>query len=152
MQYIVVLRPVGVYSRCFKNPGDGGLALPDWRKYYLASQLVFAHRWLTSDAGDSATVVEVAHLGSNETLRLAIHRGAISDLPLTLSMKATVKAWDEVVELSCPSYFGFSPQTPLWGNPKLPNFYSFSDPMVWVIKGIKLLTDITRDGVHLTFD
>lgn len=132
--------------------GRGGLALPDWKKYYLAGQLVFVHKWLTSDDGDSATVVEAAHLGSYETLRLAIHRGVGSELPLTLATKATIKAWGEAVVLACPSYLGFSPQTPLWGNPKLSHFYSFQDTMVWVVKGIKLLKDITQDGILLTFD
>lgn len=48
------------------------------------SQMVFAHRWLTSDDVDSATVLEVAQLGSYESLRLAIYRVPKSDLPLTL--------------------------------------------------------------------
>lgn len=73
--------------KVLKEPwGQGGLALSDWQEYYLGSQMVFAHRWLISDDRDSATVLEAAHLGSYESLRLAIHRG--TNLPLTLSIKS----------------------------------------------------------------
>ena len=132
--------------------GEGGLALPDWKKYYLAGQMVFVHRWLTSDEGDSATVLEAAHLGSYETLRFAIHRGVKMDLPLTVSMRASIKAWEAAVDLANPSYRGLSPSTPLWMNPKLSHFYSFDDPMGWATRGIKTLKDVTMDGELLTFD
>lgn len=128
--------------------GQGGLALPDWRKYYLASQVILVHRWLVSNSGDSAMVLE--DLGLYESLCLAIHRGIKLELLLTASMKATMKACETAVRLACPSYQGFSPSTPLLMNPKLPQFYSFEDPMGWLTKGVKLLKDITRDG-ELTF-
>lgn len=104
--------------------GSGGLALPDWQKYYLAGQMVFARRWLTADSGDSATVVEAAHLGSYESLKLALYRGPKSCLPLTESMKAMIKAWEIATTLMSPSYTGITPSAPLWMNPKLPHLFS----------------------------
>lgn len=62
--------------------GQGGLALPNWKKYYLAGQMVFAMRWLTGNDGDSATVLEAAFLGSYESLRLALHSGPKTSLLL----------------------------------------------------------------------
>lgn len=58
--------------------GQGGLALPDWQKYYLTGQMV----------------LDAAQLGSYESLRLALYRGPKSSLPLTVSMKVTIKAWE----------------------------------------------------------
>lgn len=78
--------------------GWGGLVLPDWKKYYLAGQMVFACRWLQPDDGDSATVLEEAHLGSYESLRLALYRGTKSNLPLAFTMKATIRAWETAGE------------------------------------------------------
>lgn len=62
--------------------------------------MVFARRWLLADDGDSTTVLEAAQLGSYESLRLALYRGQRSDLPLTLTMKATIKAWEVTTKLA----------------------------------------------------
>lgn len=132
--------------------GQGGLALPDWQKYYLAGQMVFVRRWLTADDGDSATVVEAAHLGLYKSLKMALYRGPKSCLPLTDSMKVTIKAWETTTILMSPSYTGVTPSAPIWMNPKLPHFFSLPDPMIWVCKGVKLLNDITREGELCTFD
>lgn len=87
-------KPPRIGIKVLQEPGNqGGLALLDWHKYYLAGQMVFARRWLLSDDGDAATVLEAAHLGSYEGLRLALFRGTKSDLPITLTMTATIKAW-----------------------------------------------------------
>lgn len=114
-----------------QEPGDqGGLALPDWQKYYIVGQMVFAHRWLTAEDGDAATVLEAAHLGSYDSLKFALFRGSRSELPLTLTMKATIKAWETAVKLACPSYGGVLPLTPIWMNPRLPQFFNLPDPMI----------------------
>lgn len=113
--------------------------------------MVFARRWLMAEDGDAATVLEAAHLGSLETLRFALFRGLRSELPLTSTMKATIKAWTTAVKLACPSYKGVSPSTPIWMNPALPQFYNLPDPMIWAVKGIKTLGDITAYGELLTF-
>lgn len=114
-------RPPRIEIKALQEPGDGGgLALPDWQKYYLAGQIVFAHRWLLADDGDSATVLDAAHLGSYISLRLALYGGNKPDLPLTLTTKATIKAWESAVKLACPSYQDVSASTPLWMTPKLP--------------------------------
>lgn len=45
--------------RTLQEPyGQGGLALPDLFKYFIAGQMVFARRWLSRDSGDAATVLE----------------------------------------------------------------------------------------------
>lgn len=51
------------------------MALPDWQKYHLASQMAYARRWLLADNGDAATVLEAAQLRSYESLKLALFRG-----------------------------------------------------------------------------
>lgn len=112
---------------------------------------MFARRWLIAEDGDAATVLEAAQLGSYESLRFALFRGSRSELPLTLTMKATIKAWMTAVKLACPSYGGFSPSTPIWMNPTLPQFYNLPDPMIWAVKGIKTLRDITYFGELQTF-
>lgn len=99
--------------------GQGGLALPDWQKYHLAGQMVFARRRLLADEGDSATVLKAVQLGSYESLRLALYRGPKSNLPLTESMKRTIKAWDVTTALVSPSFVGVTPSGPLWMNPNL---------------------------------
>lgn len=138
--------------KVLQEPGDqGSLALPDWQKYYTAGQMVFAHRWLIAEDGDAATVLEAAHLGSHDSLQFALFRGLRSDLPLTLTMKATIKAWATAVKLTCPSYGGVSPSTPIWMNQALPQFYNLPDPMIWADKGIKTSRDITSYGELLTF-
>lgn len=138
--------------KVLQEPEDqGGLAVPDWQKYYLAGQMVYARRWLLAYDGGAATVLEAAHLGSYESLRVALFRDTNSDLPLTLSMKATIRAWEASVKLSCPSYMGVSPSSPLWITPKLPHFYNMPDPVIWAIKGIKTLKDITSFGDLMSF-
>lgn len=114
--------------------------------------MVFARRWLLADDGHSATVLEAVHIGSNESLRLALYRGLKSSLPLTLLMKATIKAWDATLQLACPSYLGISSSAPLWMNPDFLHFHSLPDPMIWASKGIKTLGDYTREGELLTYD
>lgn len=130
--------------------GPGGLALPDWKNYYLARQMVFARRWLTEDNGDS--VLEAALLGSYESLRLALYRGPKSSLPLTVTMKATIRAWEVSTTLASPSYLGVTPSAPLWMNPNLSHFCSLLDPTLWAGWGVKVLQDITREGDLITFD
>lgn len=144
-------KPPRIGLKTLQEPSDqGGLALPDWQKYYLAGKMVFARRWLVAEDGDVATVLEAAQLGSYESLRFALFRGTRSDLPLT-TMKATIKAWEVAVKLASPSYSGVSPLTPLWMNPALPHFYNFSDPMEWAVRGVKTLKNITCFGELLTF-
>lgn len=65
--------PLRIGLKVLQEPwGQGGLALLDWYKYYLAGQMVFARRWLLEDNSDSVTVLEAAVLGSYESLRLAV--------------------------------------------------------------------------------
>lgn len=137
--------------RILQEPwGQGGLALPDWHKYYVAGQMVVAR--LMADDGDSATVLETAHLGSFESLKFALYRGPKSCLPLTSSMKATIRVWETTTILMSPSYLGVTPSAPLWMNPALHHFYSLPDPMVWVCGGVKVLGDITIEGELCIFD
>lgn len=73
---------------------QGGLTLPYCQKYYLAGQMMFAHRWQLGDDGDSTTVLEAATLESYESLKYAIFHGTHFTLPLAFSIKATIKAWE----------------------------------------------------------
>lgn len=97
--------------------GSRGLALPDWQKYYLAGKMLFTCRWLLADDGDLATMFGATQLGSYESLCFSLYRGPKSNLPLTLTIKATIKAWDPAVKLACSSSLGIPPSAPLWMNP-----------------------------------
>lgn len=103
-----------------------------------------------ADDGDSTTVLEAAYLGSYKSLRFALFRGTKSTLPLTITMKATIKAWEAANKLS-PSQADISPSSPL-SLSLLPHFYGLPDPMVWMTKGIKTVEDTIREGELLTFN
>lgn len=82
---------------------------------------------------------------------LALFRGTKSDLPMAWTIKATIRAWGLAVKLASPSYQGISPSTPIWINHILLHFYNLPDPIIWAVKGIKTLKDITSYGDRLTF-
>lgn len=46
----------------------------------------------------------------------------------------------------------WSPATPLWLNPVLPEFQSIPDPALWATKGIKTIEHICIDGVLIPFN
>lgn len=110
----------------------------DWHKYYLSGQMVFARRWLLTDDGDAATVLEAAHLGSYESLCLALFRGPKSDLPMAQTKKATIRVWGVAVKLACPSYRDFSIYL-IMDESQVAPFFNLLDPMICAVKGIKPL-------------
>lgn len=71
--------------------------------------MVFTRRWLLVDDGDSATLLEEKQLESYESLRLALFRGPRSSLLLTMTMKATIKAWELTTKLASWIFAFYSP-------------------------------------------
>lgn len=132
---------------------QGGLACPDFHTYYLAAMLTHAHNWLVSEDTSASVVLEAAHLGSYEALRNTLYRGIGGSLiTLTQAMKAVVRAWHTVVVKPNLVKSIWSPDTPLWCNPRLKEFHSLQDPGLWAGRGIKYLEDVC-DGLGLfTFD
>lgn len=73
--------------------GEGGLAVPNFFKYFLAGQLTVAHRWLTAPWDNASIFLEAAFVGSYEALSHLVYRGLKSPYPLTSSMQSVIKAW-----------------------------------------------------------
>lgn len=113
---------------------------------------MFARLWLARDDSDAATVLEVALMGSYESLYYLVHRGLQVPAPLTGSMRVTVRAWDRARVLMHSESETWSPDTPLWFNPRLSHFNEIPDPIIWARVGIKQLRNIVGGGRLLTFD
>lgn len=104
--------------------------------YFIAAMLTHADKWLVSDASNAAVTLEAAVVGSFEALRNILYRGPGAPHPLTISMKTVLRAWSGLSGLRAGDPKGHFPNTPLWLNPSLPEFYSIPDPIVWASKGI----------------
>lgn len=129
----------------------GGLALPCLLKYYWAAVLVTVKWWLSGEPANPASSLEAALLGSYAELRNLIHRGPRSNSRVTFPMTTTLKVWESVARQVGGSGI-WSPETPLWGNPRLPHFRSIPDPIVWARYGVTALRDIMSQGQLITFD
>lgn len=79
------------WATLVRPTSQGGLACPDFHKYYLASQLVTTAWWLNPDTSNFATQVEAAVLESLEALKFLIFRGPRAPYSLTPSMLTTLR-------------------------------------------------------------
>lgn len=139
--------------RTLQEPwGQGGLALPDLFKYFIAGQMVVARRWLLRDDGDAANVLEAAYRGSFESLSFLLYRGTSAMSSPTDSMGVTIRAWDRAKVLMKSQSDVWSPDTPLWFNPKLLHLNTIPDPIIWARVGIKELTHKVGGKKLLTFN
>lgn len=90
-------------------------------------------------------------MGSYESLYFLVYRGPQVSVHLTGSMCTTVRSWDRAKVLMRSETETWSPDAPLWFNPRLPHFGAILDPKVWARDGIKQLKNIVGGGL-LTFD
>lgn len=97
-------------------------------------------------------VLEVALFGSYESLKNALYRGSRVQHTLPLSVKAVIRVWQMQVCKRREDSNRWSPATPLWFNPLVPEFQSIPDPALWTTKGIKAIEHICVDGVLIPFD
>lgn len=92
---------------------QGGLAAPDFYLYFLAGQLVFAHRWLTVPEDKAVIALEAAIVGSYEALTHLVFRGSSAPYPITSTMSATMRAWAVTSKAEAGDCTEISPHTPL---------------------------------------
>lgn len=107
-----------------------GLACLDLQKYYYAALLSHSHNWFASDDSNASVVLEAAFLDSYESLKNALYRGLQGPFPLTLSMKAVIRAWRMQVCKRHEDPNRWSPATSLWNNSCLPEFQTIPDSVI----------------------
>ncbi len=131
----------------------GGLNLPNFKCYYLASQFRPIWTWLHAESSDirwlsiehhilKATLLKnILFLGSKKNLSI------ITKNPIILS---TFPAWQETqallgLDISLPR------KTPLWNNPYIP--YPIKDGTLqrWTRKGIKTVSDLYSNNILSSF-
>lgn len=129
---------------------EGGLSLPNFKKYYWAAVLVSVRWWFTQDRANPAVNLEAAILGSYSELSNLVYRGPRYSPRVTTLMKTTVRVWGQVSGY-LNNRNAVSPYTPLWGNPKLPHFQSIPDPQVWARYEIRTIRHIFKDDRLMSF-
>uniref|UniRef100_A0A803J3Y7 Uncharacterized protein n=1 Tax=Xenopus tropicalis TaxID=8364 RepID=A0A803J3Y7_XENTR len=125
---------------------QGGLALPNMRLYYLASQLIYAHWWLTPHRDNTSTLLEANILGSREALANLPYRGNSQHYTTTTPMRTVITAFQKALKHVQGPQQLWSRWTPLWGNCSLPNFTSLPNIAQWASYGVKQLQDILVNG------
>ena len=129
---------------------EGGLALPNFRKYYWAAVLVSVRWWFTQDHTNPSVTLEAAIMGSYAGLTNLVYRGVRANNQITAPMRATVVVWGQVSRLLVEPG-SFSPHIPLWGNPSLPHLRTVPDPQLWARYNITTLRDVMPEGRLLSF-
>lgn len=117
----------------------GGLTLPDFHKYFLASQLVMAQWWLYVDMSNAFMFLEAAVVHSLRPSRILYSSESCS--PLFLDSFHAHQS--QVLEsLTCKGFLwtSISPNTPLWLNLTLLPFYMWPDPQAWARYKIKVIS------------
>ena len=131
---------------------EGGLALPCLQMYYIASQLAHVHWWFYPEANNAATALEAAILTSYESLQNLIHRMSLGGREGTSIIAMTLRII-KLTKLQVPSSSNtYSPNTPLWGNPNLPEFFRRSDGGYWSKRGVKTILHLFSGNVFRTFE
>uniref|UniRef100_A0A803K361 Reverse transcriptase domain-containing protein n=1 Tax=Xenopus tropicalis TaxID=8364 RepID=A0A803K361_XENTR len=77
----------------------GGLALPNFEKYFLASQLVYVHWWTVPRLDNRALVLEAAIVGSLEALAKLPYRGISPYYQTTLPIKTVVESFQRALKV-----------------------------------------------------
>lgn len=124
---------------------EGGLSLPDFKKYYWTAQLVTVRWWFAQDISNPAVNLEAAILGSYSEVSNLVYRGPKYSHQVTTPMKTTLMAWKQVTQF-LGEVNTISPHTPIWGNPSLPHLNSIPDPQVWARFQITKLSHVISGG------
>lgn len=96
----------------------GGLAIPDLRLYYLASQLVFTHWRMFPQINNATVAVEAAAVTSYETLLNFYFREVPTEGGRKM-LKSAKKIVGICIKHIKDNPLHLSPNTPLWFNPSL---------------------------------
>lgn len=73
-------------------------------------------------SNDAGIVLEAAIVGSYKAVMHLLFRGSRAQYPITISMRAIVRAWAVSSKAVTGDCTAISPHTPLWKNPQLPHF------------------------------
>lgn len=124
---------------------EGGLSIPNFKKYYWAAQLITVRWWFTQDISNPAVNLEVAILGSYSELSNLVYRGPRYSPKVTAPMKTTLLALRQVTN-DLAEAGTISPHTPLWGNPSLQHLKSIPNPQVWARFQITKIKQVMLGG------
>lgn len=131
-----------------KGVYDGGIALPDIRLYYWASQLQVVNDWVYTDTTEPAYRVD----------RSIMPQGNYEHLLYTKTIKSTWPAHTKVVIRSwkeANKYLGWTDKltekTPLWVGDALKEVASLTGFKGWKLIGIDYLEDVWRGSSPRSF-
>lgn len=94
----------------------GGLACPNLRNYFLASQLTYIHDWLHSDPQTPSTAFLLSLFASPTSLRDELHRSRKTGGSRFSPIEVCFMAWREGVKILTQSQVDILPRAPLWQN------------------------------------
>lgn len=124
----------------------GGLAVPDMRLYYLASQLVQIHWRMFPQLNNAATAVEAAVVISYETLLNIFFGEEVPTAEGREMLKTAKKTLGICLQHITDSSLLLSPNAPLWVNPCLKKFFHLEDGHRWAKFGLAYLHQLFENG------
>lgn len=128
-----------------------GLAMPDMRSYFFASQLVFLHWRCFPQIPNATTLLEAAVATSQETLLNMMFRKEIPGRMVGSVMALPGKVFHLCAQRMRDDPLWMSPNCPLWCNKSLREFCKIEDGYRWAKYGIKYLHHIYQDGKLISF-
>lgn len=138
------------FKKLQKGVYDGGLAIPDLRKYYLASQLLNINGWVFSPLEEPAYRVDRLAMGKGSYLtELYRKRRNITQLPV--HTRTAVEAWRKATRMTGWEA-KLTEQTPLWVGDHLRELNRLEGFQKWSLIGIDLLGDVWKGGKMVEFD
>uniref|UniRef100_A0A803JEC5 Reverse transcriptase domain-containing protein n=1 Tax=Xenopus tropicalis TaxID=8364 RepID=A0A803JEC5_XENTR len=123
---------------------QGGLALPHFFFYYLASQISYLHWQFCPNPYNPNMALHASLLNSMEGLGNSPYRHITDGGALPDSLKTPHKAWAVALKLLGHPLPHLSPHMALWGNSLLPHLKNLPDFTIWPKLGIKKLGDLVQ--------
>lgn len=127
---------------------DGGIALPDIKIYYWASQLTVINKWLHAPQDEPAYRMD-RHLLGPDGVMTALYNNS-NKMKLTGPTQHAIHVWH--VAQTALKWDGIITQaTPLWDTRKLGNLRNSKGFKQWDLIGISQVGDLWKKGKILTF-
>ncbi|XP_012819057.2 uncharacterized protein LOC105947410 [Xenopus tropicalis] len=130
---------------------EGGLALPLFYHYYLASQIHYLHWCFIHDPYNPNMQLQATILGSLEGLSSFPYRHLKDTGPLPTTLTIPHKAWTIALTLLKHPPPLLTSRLPLWGNQYLPQLRSLHNYIYWPRHNIKYLGDLTEHSTFPTY-
>uniref|UniRef100_A0A803JPQ3 Reverse transcriptase domain-containing protein n=1 Tax=Xenopus tropicalis TaxID=8364 RepID=A0A803JPQ3_XENTR len=131
------------WERLTATVENGGLALPHFYFYYLASQIYYIHWCLAPNPYNPNTQLQASILHSIEGLSTYPYRHHTDMTNLPHTLLTPHKAWTTALKNMHHPWPLLSPQLPLWANSLLPDLQELQDYTYWPRLGFKKLGDLT---------